>query len=607
MEFGSGRKIVIAKEKIVFFNQTGILVLLYTGMQPGYIPANPCLRSFTAFKSILMHIPRIFSTIVLLLPFAASGQAVLYVSPQGSGTAFSKSKPGSLQDVRAGARKTTVYLKGGTYMLSTTLHLTQSNITFTSAPGEKAIISGGIKVTGWTPAGNGIFKATLPAGSRFRQLYVNGQMAVRARTPNREHAEDYGPYLRVQRFDEARKAILLTDVPVIKESKGVEMVINQHWYQSRVRIASIDKEKDTTAITVQEPEKKVLFGMTGNKMLWPLKPFYFENALEFLDAPDEWFLDANTLYYKPAPGKDITKLSIIAPGPTVLVQVSGTETQPLENITFKNIGFAFSNWLLPDSTGSILTQGAQLRGNDQPVLPGLIQVAFARNFQIDHCVITGAGANGIVFSKGVWDSKIINSHLHEISANAIVIDTYKKANPPQTLQCRNNLIAQNLIEHIGLHYTNGMGLIASCVAGLIVEHNEIRYGRYSGMQIGNHYGDAASGTQDNLIRYNNIHHVMLLHDDGGAIYTLSNQKGTQIYGNWIHDYTKCSWADNYPVNGVFLDNNSAFIVVKDNVFTNLPNVDHLKENKGTKVHDNIFQNNESQDQRIIRGAGISAR
>ena len=98
---------------------------------------------------------------------------------------------------------------------------------------------------------------------------------------------------------------------------------------------------------------------------------------------------------------------------------------------------------------------------------------------------------------------------------------------------------------------------------------------------------------------------MLLHDDGGAIYTLSNQKGTKIYNNWIHDYTKCEWADNYPVNGVFLDNNSAYIEVKDNVFSNLPNVDQLKENKGTNIHDNLFINNESQDEGIKKLAGIT--
>lgn len=561
-----------------------------------------------------MNLTRKLSTLTLavsaMFPFLAFCQKTLYVSPEGSGSQFTAGQPGNLEQAVAGATKgTVIYLKGGTYHLLKTLHIEGlSDITLSSAPGEQALISGGRRITGWTSAGNGVYQAKVPAGASFRQLYVNGKMAVRARTPNRQHAEDYGPYNRIQRFDEQHKTVrvLANEVPAVKRPREVELVINQHWYQSRVRIDHYTTDKDTAVITVQEPERKVLFGMTGNKMLWPQKPYYLENAREFLDYENEWYLDreAGILYYKPARGKKIERLEIVAPMLETLVQVSGTEEKPVQNILFKNIHFSYSNWLMPDSAGSILTQGAQLRGQNMPNLPGLLQVEFARNFELNGCTVHAAGANGVVFSRGVWNSRLVHNHLHEISANGIVIDTYKKANPPQTLQCRDNLVAQNLIEHIGLHYTNGMGLIASCVAGLVIEHNEIRYGRYTGMQIGNHYGDNSSGTQDNLIRYNNIHHVMLLHDDGGAIYTLSNQKGTQIYSNWIHDYTKCGWADNYPVNGVFLDNNSAFITVKDNVFTNLPNVDHLKENKGTKVHDNVFINNESQDEHIKKNAGI---
>jgi hypothetical protein len=551
------------------------------------------------------------STILLCtISWGAWGQTTLYVSPNGSGNAYTLQSPGNLEQVMQKASNgSIIYLKGGTYHLSKTL-LVDRNVSFRSVPGEQAMISGGRRITGWTSAGNGVYKAKVPAGSRFRQLYVNGKMAVRARTPNRQHKEDYGPYNRIQRFDEQHKTILVVadELQSVKKTREVELVINQHWYQSRVRIDTYETNKDTAVITVQEPERKVLFGMTGNKMLWPQKPYYFENAREFLDEEQEWYLDreADILYYKPAGGR-IARLEVVIPVLETLVQVSGTEQQPLEGVSFTDIAFRYSNWLMPDTAGSILTQGAQLRGQNVPSLPGLMEVAFVRNFGLEHCTVSAAGANGVVFSRGVWNSRIFGNHIHEISANAIVIDTYKKINPPQTLQCRDNLVAQNLIENIGLHYTNGMGLIASCVAGLVIEHNEIRYGRYSGMQIGNHYGDKSSGTQDNIIRFNNIHHVMQLHDDGGAIYTLSNQKGTQICSNWIHDYTKCSWADNYPVNGVFLDNNSAFILVKDNVFTDLPNVDHLKENKGTKVHDNVFENNDSQDEGVKNAAGITGK
>jgi hypothetical protein len=140
----------------------------------------------------------------------------------------------------------------------------------------------------------------------------------------------------------------------------------------------------------------------------------------------------------------------------------------------------------------------------------------------------------------------------------------------------------------------------------VVENNEIRYGRYSGMQIGNHYGDNLSGIRDNLIRRNNIHHVMLLHDDGGAIYTLALQPGTKIIENWMHEFGRCPWADDYPINGIFLDNNSGYIRVQDNVFTNLNDVDRIKEqNAGNATtRDNILVNNNSQNIDVKNNSGV---
>ncbi|GHT71932.1 hypothetical protein AGMMS50239_41250 [Bacteroidia bacterium] len=150
-----------------------------------------------------------------------------------------------------------------------------------------------------------------------------------------------------------------------------------------------------------------------------------------------------------------------------------------------------------------------------------------------------------------------------------------------------------------------MGLLASCVSRLMVENNEIRYGPYSGMQIGNHYGENLSGMRDNVIRRNNIHHVMRLHDDGGAIYTLAVQPGTKITRNWLHDYEKAKWSDTFPTNGVFLDNSSGYIWVIDNVMTNLINVDLIKEQHAgnATTRDNLLLNNNTQDKEVKEESG----
>ena len=83
-------------------------------------------------------------------------------------------------------------------------------------------------------------------------------------------------------------------------------------------------------------------------------------------------------------------------------------------------------------------------------------------------------------------------------------------------------IWNNHIRKCGQDYTNGGGLLAHNVRGLIVEHNHIHDMPYSGMQIGNQPGGMKNvGCGDNRIRYNHVHHCCQLHDDGGGIYTTS--------------------------------------------------------------------------------------
>ncbi len=562
------------------------------------------------------------------MAFVAYPQQVLYVSPNGAGFAFSENNPGHISklsvkipEVRKSVTgKITVLFKNGTYYLDKPLIITnretgdrKDTLVLESISGDQVILSGGQRIKQWEKAGKGIWKAKIPGGTDFRQLYVNGKMAVRARTPNRENENDFSPYFRNLGFDAKNKTVKVCSSEIFnwKNLNEVEMVIHQHWYQSRIKIESFKTEEDTTFIVPMQPARNHLFMLTYARMLAENKPYYFENAFEFLDQGGEWYLDKkdNTIYYKPRPNEDIHQLDVVYPVLETVVQIKGQAEKPACNLVLKNLQIAYSNWTLPGRDGIIATQAVQGRGYSGDTETGIVQVEFARNVRIENCELIGSGNHGAVFCKGVQNSEIRFCHFDQISANGIVIDTYKKAFPPDSLFCKNNRVADNLIENIGMHYTNGMGLIASCVAGLVIENNEIRFGRYSGMQIGNHYGDNLSGMRDNLIRRNNIHHVMQLHDDGGAIYTLALQPGTKIIENWMHDFGKSVWSDDFPVNGVFLDNNSGYIRVQDNVFTDLKTVDRIKEQcaGNATTRDNILVNNNTQNQEVRSQSGVRGK
>lgn len=75
-----------------------------------------------------------------------------------------------------------IILHGGTYQLSEPLVLgpQHSGVIWLAAKGETPVLSGGISVTGWTADANGRFKAIVNLDN-FRQLWVNGRRAARAR------------------------------------------------------------------------------------------------------------------------------------------------------------------------------------------------------------------------------------------------------------------------------------------------------------------------------------------------------------------------------------------------------------------------------------------
>ena len=75
-----------------------------------------------------------------------------------------------------------IILKGGTYRMVEPVVFrpedsgnAHSITTITSAEGEKVIISGGVKVTGWQKVDEHVYKATLDRDTKLRTLFVNGR------------------------------------------------------------------------------------------------------------------------------------------------------------------------------------------------------------------------------------------------------------------------------------------------------------------------------------------------------------------------------------------------------------------------------------------------
>src|SRR5580704_12957700 len=114
----------------------------------------------------------------------------------------------------------TVIVRGGKYYLEQTLVFGPEDsgtpefpVSYSAATGEKVILSGGQKVTGWKPYKGQILQTALQGSKggkwRFRQLFFNGRRQIRARYPSFDPENPiFGGWLYTQDIatTDARKA-----------------------------------------------------------------------------------------------------------------------------------------------------------------------------------------------------------------------------------------------------------------------------------------------------------------------------------------------------------------------------------------------------------------
>ena len=162
-----------------------------------------------------------------------------------------------------------------------------------SAADEKVVLSGGVRIKNWKKQGK-LWVADVPVFNGrpldFRQLWVNGEKAVRARD-----VEDFEKMNRICSVDENNEVLYVPAVAVRRliDNKGkmkaeyAEMVLHQMWCVANLRIRSIEVQGDSAAVRFHQPESRIQF-----EHPWPRpmvttdghnSAFYLTNARELLE------------------------------------------------------------------------------------------------------------------------------------------------------------------------------------------------------------------------------------------------------------------------------------------------------------------------------------
>ncbi|HEU5427099.1 MAG TPA: RICIN domain-containing protein [Actinocrinis sp.] len=296
---------------------------------------------------------------------SAAAQATLYVSPGGSGTACSSSAPCSLSQAKSTVESLVgsmsgdivVYLAGGTYRLSSTFQLGPQDsgqnghsVSWEAAAGQSPVISGGTQVTGWSQynAGRNIWRASVPAGTQSRQLWVNGVEATRARS-----AMNPGGFsLSGSSFTTADSSY-----QAWANVAQTEIVTDNDWKEMRCPLSSITRTGSGGSSLNVNPtcfnanSTSVGFPFNGNSLPTMNAVTWIENNLALLTQPGQWYLDsgAGYLYYLPLQGQDMSSADVELPVVQELVALSGTpgHLTPINDtasaITYTGSGWTYSS------------------------------------------------------------------------------------------------------------------------------------------------------------------------------------------------------------------------------------------------------------------------
>lgn len=533
----------------------------------------------------------------------------------------------------------TIYMEGGTYAFHEPVFIrpedsgTKESPTIIRSVGdEKVILSGGISINGWKKQGK-VWVADVPAFNGrpldFRQLWVNGKKAVRARD-----VEDFEKMNRICSVDEKNEILYVPAVSIRRlidnkgnlKAKYAELVLHQMWCVANLRIRSVEVQGDSAAIRFHQPESRIQF-----EHPWPRpmvttdghnSAFYLTNARELQDVPGEWYhdIDARKVYYYPREGEKMQEAEVIVPAVETLVRVEGTLDRPVCHIRFEKITFSYTTWMRPSEKGHVPLQAGMYLTDGYRIDPKMqrnylnhpldnqgwlgrpaaaVRVVAARQIDFERCRFEHLGSTGLDYEEAVQGGVVRGCLFRDIAGNGLLVGSFSPAahetHLPYDPADRREVCTQQQINNcyfteIGNEDWGCLAIAAGYVGDVNIEHNEISEVPYSGISLGWGWTQTVNCMRNNRVHANLIHHYAKHMYDVAGIYTLGSQPKSYVTENCVHSIYKPGYVHD-PNHWFYLytDEGSSFITVRDNwtegekYLQNANGPGNVWENNGPKV------------------------
>lgn len=476
----------------------------------------------------------------------------------------------------------TVNVRDGAYTLPNGLKFEAQDGGSATAPvayrayeNEHPILIGGRPITRFAVFKGQILQADTAAeglkGVYFRQLFFDGERQTLARYPNCNREDRYYSgwayadgtvvpwWATVPDEDKCSFTVKSQDLRTWKHPEEVQVCVfpRYNWLNDFCQVKLLDPST-----------RRLTLAGEASSAIRPGDRYFFQNALEELDAPGEWYLDkeTSTLYFWPPTPLD---------GKAVFVPTTRTILDLRPGTAYLTVrGFTLS-----------CAEGTAVVLNDTT-----------------HCLVAGNTIRNVgdyngcgVSVNGGSNNGVVGNDISEIGCHGILIG----GGDLVTLTPAGNYADNNYIHHIGVFYKHGVGIKLMGV-GNRAAHNLIHDGPRIGIWfLGN----------DLVIEYNHIRHMCLETRDAGAVYTCEanwlSARGSVVRFNYIHDMLGYGrddngrWISPEDTYGIYLDDGTSGVDIIGNILARCPMGGvHLHSGRDNHIENNIFIENAGQQFRF---------